>query len=99
MDFFCFCVAEEGWGGMEIEWRWIIGSVGFGRGQQGETLAEGGGWVGRNVTEVGEGMGEWMRHKGEGDALLPTQFVENFSLSSYLLGFRSQGSRYRTRFM
>ncbi len=58
MDFFCFCVAEEGWGGMEIEWRWIIGSVGFGRGQQGETLAEGGGWVGRNVTEMGEGMGE-----------------------------------------
>lgn len=38
---------RKGREGMEIDWRWIIGSVGFGRGQQGETLAEGGGWVGR----------------------------------------------------
>ncbi len=65
MEFFCFCVGEEGWEEngregkgweeMEIEWRWVVGKVGFGGGQ-GETLAEGVGWVGRDVTEMGEGM-------------------------------------------
>lgn len=36
----------KGRDGMETEWRWVVGKVGFGGGQ-GETLAEGGGWVGR----------------------------------------------------
>jgi hypothetical protein len=42
---------------MEIEWRWVVGRVGFGVGQEGLWLKGVGGWVGRDVTEVVKGWG------------------------------------------